>query len=64
MAARSYKSYHAPQAVLIRPARLAEYSAHCILALPIADVEAVLALWTAFSQGHSLCPFLTKLERH
>ena len=64
MTARSYKSFHAPQAVLIRPAMQAEASTHCRLPLPITDVEAVLAIWTAFSQGHSLCPFLTELERH
>ena len=54
MAARSYKSYHAPQAVLIRPAMQAEASTHCLLALPIADVEAALELFRLHSRKVTL----------
>ena len=48
--------------MLFRPTMQAEYSAHCLLALPITHSDAVLALWTAFSQGHSLCLFLIELN--
>ena len=54
MAARSYKSYHAPLHAHIRPAGLAEYSAHCILALPIADAEAALELFRLHSRKVAL----------